>query len=368
MRTRILLVFMVAAFSSQAQYPDSIRLNDVRFLASHNSYKKKPDPRVVRFLKRFKKQLSGEMDPIQLDYGHELLSVQLNDYAIRGFELDVNYDPKGKHFRKRRVNAFISGLKQRSSDTLLTKPGYKLVHIADVDYESNYTTFVQALTEIRDWSLKDRQHTPVFINIEIKKANPGDYSKALRFLGFKKAMNVDSLSLMLLDQEIRSVFSGTDCLYTPKDLRQGSVTTKQQLDENGWPSLNACLGKIFFILDGDVKGIYLRSLDRNDDRPMFLYGIPDAPSTAFVIENDPIGKEEEIGFLSDKYMVRTRSDAGTLEARANDKSRWESAVRSNAQIISTDYYRPDPTISEFFVRFEPEMIDKVTGLVIRSIQ
>ncbi len=366
-RSIFFISWLIISGFALGQYPDSIRLNDVRFLASHNSYKKKPDPRVVKFLKRFKKQLSGEMDPIQIDYGHELLSVQMNEYGIRGFELDVNYDPEGGHFKKRRVNAFISGLKQRSKDTLLNKPGYKLVHIADVDYESNYTTFVQALTEIREWSLKDRQHTPVFINIEIKKANPGDYSKALRFLGFKKAINVDSLALLLLDQEIRSVFSGTDCLYTPKDLRQGSVTTKQQLDVNGWPSLNACLGKIFFILDGDVKGIYLRSLDRGDDRPMFLYGAPEAPSTAFVIENDPIGKEKEIGHLSERYMVRTRSDAGTLEARANDKTRWDAALSSNAQIISTDYYRPDPALSNFFVRFEPETMDKMTGLVLRSL-
>lgn len=366
MRFNVFSITLFTALNVFAQYPDSIRLNDVRFLASHNSYKKKPDPKVLKFLKHFKKQLSGEMDPIQLDYGHELLSVQMDQYGVRGFELDVNYDPKGGQFKKRRVNAFIPGLKQRSKDSLLAKPGYKLLHIADVDYESNYTTFVQALTEIREWSLSNRAHTPLFINIEIKKANPGDYSKALRFLGFKKAIKVDSLALVLLDTEIRDVFNGTDCLYTPTNFRQGSETVKQQLEANGWPALNASLGKIFFILDGDVNGIYLRSLDRGDDRPMFLYGDPEAPSTAFVIQNDPIGREREIAQLSVRYMVRTRSDAGTLEIRSNDKSRWESALRSNAQIISTDYYRPDYSLGNLFVQFNAEMFDKITGLVLRS--
>jgi hypothetical protein len=348
------------------QYPDSIRLNDVRFLTSHNSYKRKPDPKVVKFLQRFKKKLSGEMDPIQLDYGHELLSVQMNEYGIRGFELDVNYDPKGGHFKKRRVNFFIGGLKQRSKDILLREPGFKILHIADVDYESNYTTFKQAITEVRDWSLSHPNHTPVFINIEIKRSNPGDYSKALRFLGFKKAMKMDSTALQALDQEIMDVFVNTNCLYSPANLKGSYPTVKDRLSVLGWPTLNETCGKVFFILDGDINDAYLRSLDRGEDRPMFRYGQPGDPSTAFVIMNDPVGNEEKMEVTSEKYMVRTRSDAGTLEARANDKTRWEAALKSNAQIISTDYYRPDPALSGFFVRFDPKMVDMVTGLVLRT--
>lgn len=366
--SRIFILLVITYFSGfvLGQYPDSIRLNDVRFLTSHNSYKRKPDPKVVKFLQRFKKKLSGEMDPIQLDYGHELLSVQMNEYAIRGFELDVNYDPKGGHFKKRRVNFFIGGLKQRSKDSLLREPGFKILHIADVDYESNYTTFKQAITEVRDWSLSHPNHTPVFINIEIKRSNPGDYSKALRILGFKKAVKLDSTALYALDWEIQEVFANTIHLYRPRQLKGDHETVQERLEAEGWPSLNETCGKVFFILDGDVQGAYLRSLDRGDDRPMFLYGKPDAPSTAFVIENDPIGREKEINNLSEKYMVRTRSDAGTLEARSNDKSRWESALQSNAQIISTDYYRPDQALSSFYVQFDPKMVDMVTGLVLRT--
>jgi len=124
MRFNVFAITLFTALNVFAQYPDSIRLNDVRFLASHNSYKKKPDPKVLKFLKHFKKQLSGEMDPIQLDYGHELLSVQMDQYGIRGFELDVNYDPKGGQFKKRRVNAFIPGLKQRSTSRT-TRPSFR---------------------------------------------------------------------------------------------------------------------------------------------------------------------------------------------------------------------------------------------------
>ena len=38
-------------------------------------------------------------------------------------------------------------------------------------------------------------------------------------------------------------------------------------------------------------------------------------------------------------MIRTRSDADTREARTGDKSRFEAAIRSGAQVITTDYYQ-----------------------------
>jgi len=38
------------------------------------------------------------------------------------------------------------------------------------------------------------------------------------------------------------------------------------------------------------------------------------------------------------YIVRTRADSDTWEARINDKSRFEAACQSGSQIITTDYY------------------------------
>ena len=117
--TVLIILVLLLPLISLSQCPDSIRLNDVRFLTSHNSYKRKPDPKILKFLSHFKKQLGKDMDPIQMDYGHALLTDQLNNYHINGFELDVNYDPQGGHFVKRRINFFVGGLKQKSRDTLL---------------------------------------------------------------------------------------------------------------------------------------------------------------------------------------------------------------------------------------------------------
>ena len=68
-----------------------------------------------------------------------------------------------------------------------------------------------------------------------------------------------------------------------------------------------------------------------------------------MIRNNPVGREQEIKDLSNSYIIRTRTDAGTIEARNLDYNLFESAYESNAQIISTDYYRPDYTISDFVI-------------------
>ncbi len=356
---RILLFLVVVIFLGLffpfvlvGQQSDTLPLNHYRFLASHNSYKCKPDPSVIRFLSHFKKHLSGELDPIQLDYGHESLTVQLDKYTIRGFEFDVHYDHKGGHLAKRRVNFFICGLKQRAKDSLWRTPGFKVLHIADVDYETNYITFKQALTELRDWSLLHPDHTPLFVNVEVKTSAPADYSKTLKRLGFHKAAPVDSLAMDRLDKEILDVFSlCSDKLFNPALLKGNYASVSERLDQSGWPSLKETCGKIFFILDGDPIGNYLTS---KSERPMFVYGDTQAPQTAFVIQNEPLGKEKEITELAKKYIVRTRSDAGTLEARKNDYTRFQSALESGAQLISTDYYRADPVIGPFNVHIDLE--------------
>jgi hypothetical protein len=347
---RCLFIFFLVVLHAFSQHTDTLPLNQYRFLASHNSYKLKPDPKVIKFLSKFKKHLSGELDPIQLDYGHELLTVQLNEYQVRGFELDLHYDPEGGHLAKKRVNFFIPGLKQSSKDSLWRLPGFKVLHIADVDYETNYITFKQALTELRDWSLQHPDHTPLFVNIEVKTAAPADYSKSLKRLGFHKAVPVDSLAMDCLDREILEVFSlCSDKLFNPSLLKGNYASVSERLDQSGWPSLKETRGKIFFILDGDPVGNYLST---TAVRPMFVYGEPGAPQTAFVIRNEPVGKEVEISALTKKYIVRTRSDAGTLEARKNDYTRFKSALESGAQLISTDYYKPDSSMSSFQVSLE----------------
>ena len=74
---------------------------------------------------------------------------------------------------------------------------------------------------------------------------------------------------------------------------------------------------------------------------MFINQKEGSPEAAFMIMNNPIRDSEKIKELVRKgYLVRTRADADTKQARVNDYSMFEAAKSSGAQIITTDYYLP----------------------------
>ena len=345
------LLLCESSINIYSQETDHLRLNDVRILASHNSYKKKPDPKVLKFLSNVKNKIGPENDPIQLEYGHELLSTQLSDFNIRGFELDVYYDPLGGKFSKRKINSFVCGLRTKTNEVGLKSPGFKILHIADIDYETNYVTLESALAELGSWSQNNPMHCPIFVNIEVKATSPGDLSKILRNLGFKRATKFTENTFHLLDSIIESNFS-TDQLYTPVDMKKKNTSLRARINNEGWPLYDDCRGKIFFVLEGDNIDLY----KNKGERPLFVYGEKEDDNVIFLLRNDPINNENEIKALTAQYIVRTRSDAGTLEARKNDYTRFFAALTSNAQIISTDYYKADPTIGKFVIRLGEEFI------------
>jgi hypothetical protein len=263
----------------------------------------------------------------------------------------VYADPKGGRYRKRGVNGFVKGVKKKSKIPELNEPGFKLIHISDVDYNTNNFTFKSALVELNDWSKKHPDHIPLFVNIEAKGSGLGDESGILNFLGFKKAIKFDSLMYEALNEELVENID-SERIYTPNELKGSYPSIKNRLNDIGWPPLNDCLGKIFFILEGDKHEEYQERLVRGADYPMFVYGQPNEEMTAFIERNEPVGDEVEISVLTDKYIVRTRSDAGTLEARAEDYTRFESAKESRAQIISTDYYKADKDLNDFRITLD----------------
>ncbi|MFM7636382.1 MAG: Ca2+-dependent phosphoinositide-specific phospholipase C [Crocinitomicaceae bacterium] len=338
----ILTCFNLIALGVSAQ---SLRLNESKILASHNSYKKLPHKKVIRFLSKFKKQLGPSNDPIQLDYGHKTLPEQFDTFNIRGIELDLYYDPIGGHYKKRKLNLFLFGLKQRVRDPRMKSPGFKVLHIADVDYETQYLTFKDALIELRTWSEKNPAHHPIFVNIEPKSTSPGNESKTLRKLGFKPCVPYDQKAFLEMENEITGILPANK-IFTPSDLKGDFSTIHERLTETGWPELNQCLGKFIFILDG--KETLYKSATTTPI--MFYYASPQDPDAAFVVMNDPVGNEEKIQHLTSTYIVRTRSDAGTLQSRNNDYSTYNAAIRSGAQIISTDYYAPDLRWSTFQIK------------------
>lgn len=325
-----------------SQQDKALRLNQIQVIASHNSYRLMTTDTVFRYLTRVASLLPPEFNPIELDYTHSNYDQQFSLYGVRGLEIDVYNDPVGGSFANRQIHAMIE-IPLESNILELNQPGFKVLHIKDVDYNSHYNTFVQNLQAVKAWSDDHPNHLPIFINIETKEDSPAD-NPTLVTLGFTPPPPQDAAAADALDLEIKSVFGNNlDKIITPDKLRGNLPTLNDVVIQNKWPMLGDCRGKIIFIMEGRLVSHYLAGHPSLSGRACFVYATPGQPEAAFVILNNSVGDQAEITQrVQQGYIVRTRTDAGTLEARAGNYAPMNSAFNSGAQIISTDYYRPDP--------------------------
>ncbi len=321
---------------------DKLRLNNMQILASHNSYRIRTTDTVLSFLYQIQSMLPANLNPDGLDYTHENFDVQMSTYKMRGLEIDVYNDPNGGDFYIRKINS-VMGLDEVSHIPDLLAPGMKVLHIKDVDYNTHYYTFKQSLTALKNWSENNPNHLPLFINIETKQDAPGDVTQ-LNNLGFQKAVPWDAAAADAIDAEIKSVFGEKlDAILTPDKARGVFPSLEAMARLNLWPTLGASRGKIIFIMQGAAESFYKTGHPSLKDRAMFVYAEPGTPEAAFVILNGAKSDKAEITQrVKQGYIVRTRADSDTEEARTGDYSSMDAAFESGAQIISTDYYKPDP--------------------------
>ncbi|HWB63886.1 MAG TPA: Ca2+-dependent phosphoinositide-specific phospholipase C [Chitinophagales bacterium] len=327
---------------------DSLKLNQVSILASHNSYHHRTDSAVLAFLYTLDslQLLPSAYDPHQLDYDDLPISQQLEDYNIRGLELDVWNDPQGGQFYNRRAYTLMNqSNKVETHIPALLNPGFKLLHIPDFDFNSDSYTFVEALENIKAWSDANPNHLPLFINVETEVSAPGD---ELSILGeLTKAVPFDAAAADELDAEVKAVF-GQDLkgVITPDMVRGNYTTLEDAVLAGNWPQLAKARGKVIFIVnaDGSSGDVYMAGHPSLQGRAMFVYTNPGTPEAAFVLLNNPVSSLNQIKHrVAQGYIVRTMSDdQGSEQVHTGDYTQMNAAFDSWAQIVSTDYYRPDP--------------------------
>lgn len=329
------------ATTSTPDPADTLRINQIQIIASHNSYRKHTNDAVFTLLQSVKGSLPASLNPDDLDYTHLNFEDQMNNYPIRGLEIDFYNDPLGGDFYNRQINPLAS-LALESGIDALKYPGMKVLHIKDVDYETHYYTFVDALKALKNWSDLHPNHLPLFINIETKEEAPGD-NASLAGAGFKKAIPFDNPAADKIDEEIKSVFgNGLDKILTPDKMRKDLPDLNEIVKQNKWPTLGEARGKIIFIMEGSAADNYIVGHPILENRAMFVYAKAGTPNAAFLILNGASTDEDSIrSKVSQGYIVRTRADSGTKEARTGNYTNMNAAFRSGAQITSTDYYRPD---------------------------
>lgn len=333
MRQVITTVVALAGLTCSAY--GQARMNQIQVLGSHNSYKEAIDPSLFTLLK---KQNAASVSTVE--YFHPSLSKQL-DHGLRSLEIDVVYDPQGGRFARPRgldlvKEAGLPAGPPYDPQGVMSKPGFKVLHMPDVDFRTNAYTLQDALAQLRAWSDKHPRHLPIVITMNAKDSGvdrPG-YTQVLQF---------DEAAYDAWDAELRKGLGSK--LITPDEVRGKYKTLEAAALAHAWPELDRARGRFLFVLDENAKKneVYLKRHPSLSGRVMFVNSMEGSPEAAFRIVNEPI---ENISYIHDLvrrgYLVRTRADADTKEARKGDYTRWKAALQSGAHIISTDYYLENP--------------------------
>jgi hypothetical protein len=318
-----------------------VSLNEIQVLGSHNSYHVEPRAALLTELLR----LFGDLF-LAWEYTHLPLDQQLEQQGIRQIELDVFADPEGGLYAERRGLLAI-GQDPRSGLPALDQPGLKVLHIQDLDFETTCLTFVECLQTLRAWSDAHPAHLPLMVLVEAKdEPIPDPFA-----LGFAAPVPFGPTELDAIDAEIRTVFP-PERLLTPDDVRGDLASLEEAILMHGWPTLAAARGRVLFALDngGAVRRAYVDGHPGLAGRILFTDSPPGDPEAAFVKLNDPLGAVDLISDLvATGYIVRTRADADTLEARRGDTTRREAALASGAQFVSTDYPVENPAFGTGYV-------------------
>lgn len=318
-----------------------LSMNDMQVLGSHNSYKLDIDEPLKEMLEQ-----ASPGSVYGLEYSHVSLTKQL-DLGLRKLEIDLVYDPKGSLYANpygytqlKKMNLPVSGF---DPDSLMNAPGFKVLHVPDIDFRTTCYTFIKCLEEVKTWSLNNPTHLPIAIMMNAK-------DEGVAREGFVKPLQFDSVAFEMWDQEILEVFT-REYLLLPDDVRGDFDTLEEAVLTRGWPSLAKARGKVFFVLDhgGEKLATYIKNHPSLKGRVMFVNAEEGSPEAAFMVINDPIRDQEKIKEMVAKgYIVRTRSDANTTQARENDYTMFEAAINSGAHYISTDYYLPETNFGTGF--------------------
>jgi len=312
----------------------AIKLNQIQVIGTHNSYHAGIAPNESKlWQEKYAEAFKG------LDYQHQPLPQQL-DSGVRQIELDIFADSKGGLYAhpagpEKVAAAHLPADPDFDPAGVMAKPGFKVMHVQDVDYRSTCEPFVACLEQVRQWSKAHPDHIPIFILVETKQDKEDDNLHLTRPEPFT------SSTFDALDAEIRSVF-GPEELITPDDVRSHYDTLNQAVLAGNWPTLASARGKVVFLMDQSSVGpVYLAGHPSLRGRILFTNATLGQTDAAFVERNE--GPAADVANLVRQgYLVRSRTDADTKQARANDTSTRDSAIASGAQLLSTDYPVNEP--------------------------
>lgn len=264
-----------------------LRLNQLQAKGTHNSY-------------HLISPIWSGNPPFDLDYEHAPLDVQLAEQGARKFELDLYWDPAG----------------------------FRVHHINFVDAESSCPTLIGCLTILRDWSLANPWHHPIFLLFEPK----GLYSP------FSHSDEPITGHYDQLDDEIRSVLEPDGLLITPDEVRGAHATLRDAILGDGWPTLRETRGRFLVVMldTGTDRAQYVDGHPSLAGRAMFVTSSRGRDDAAVMRVDDAVTGFDEIQELvALGYVIRSRADV--IDDGVADEVTRDAAIASGAHYLSTDF-------------------------------
>jgi hypothetical protein len=320
---RMALLLCGSLTPSPAQEP---RLNQIQAIGSHNSYHLAPPAAVLETIGKLN---TGAAEA--WNYSHPTLGRQLSD-GVRQIELDIYADTNGGRFSEplavKLANLAGAKLPPFDSAGVMKKPGFKILHVPDIDCWSNTPTLDLALAEMATWSRDHPDHLPVMVLIECgETARPPLPTRPEPFTR-ERLLELDHAILKAIPR---------DKLLLPDDVRGSDPTLRDAIVRRGWPTVATTRGKFIFALDNTnaIRDRYLEGNPALEQRVMFV-SAPDTghPAAGWFKRNNPAREFDEIQRLVKLgFLVRTRADES-----APDAVQRERAFASGAQWVSTDHF------------------------------
>ncbi len=320
----------------------NLKMNDIQVLGTHNSYKQWIAPAEFELLS----QIAPKVAP-PLEYAHEPIPAQL-DQGIRQFEIDIIYDPKGGVYLdpllRRRALAAGKSTPDVAFKDELSRPGFKVMHVPDLDYRTSCPTLIACLTQIRTWSKAHPDHAPMFIMLNTKDS-------PISWEGAAPVAPFDAAAWDALDAEVLSVFP-RESLITPAEIQGAYGSVREGVLADNWPALGRARGRVMIgiLAERESTEPYRNGPGGIATRPMFVRATSADADAAWLMWDDPIANQDAIRkAVMDGFLVRTRTEQDTIEPRANTTVKRAAAFASGGQFISTDYYKPNLNFSSYSV-------------------
>lgn len=213
--TRILFTFLITAivtYNSNAQSGD-LKINQLQVIGSHNSYRQAIETDLYNLIQA--KDTSRSLKGLQ--YTHIGITEQLNK-GLRNLEIDVYADTKGGKYAHPKGLDIAKSEEAYDPKGLMNKPGFKVLHMPDIDFRTSCYTFEICLQELKKWSDANPDHIPVFITLEPKDGDANFFET--------KSEDFTPELFDALDKVIRKEL-GNDKLITPDMVRENTKLWKK---------------------------------------------------------------------------------------------------------------------------------------------